>query len=256
MPRIARVVIPECPHHLIQRGNRRLKVFFSDEDKAFYLTLLRRQIVKHGISIWAFCLMDNHVHLIAVPRNKDSFARGIGIVHMKYTHVINTREDWKGYLWQGRFITYPLDEAYLFSGVRYVERNPVRANIVKKAEDYPWSSAYAHVHGEGHPLLSPCPLEKRIRDWSAYLGQEDEIEEVKKFIEHEHTGRPLGSSDFVKRLEELTGRILSPKRRGRKKSENSIVSPNSTPDEDVGGAERVRSEEDLGTGLEGDGERP
>jgi len=225
MPRIARVVIPNCPHHVIQRGNRRLKVFFSDDDKAFYLTLIRRQIEKHGISIWAFCLMDNHVHYAAVPSNKESFARGFGGAHMKYTHIINTREDWKGYLWQGRFITYPLDPAYLYSAVRYIERNPVRAGMVKRAEDYPWSSAYAHTHGEPHPLLTPCPLEKQILDWPAYLGEEDDEEEIKKLVEHEHTGRPLGSPDFVKDLEALTGRVLAPKRRGRKKSENSIVSP-------------------------------
>ena len=92
MPRFARVVVPGCPHHLIQRGNRRQRVFFSDEDRALLLTLLNREAKKHGISIWAFCLMENHVDLIAVPRNKDSFARGFGEVHRRYTLVINTRE--------------------------------------------------------------------------------------------------------------------------------------------------------------------
>ena len=226
MPRIARVVIPGCPHHLIQRGNRRLRVFFSDEDKAFYLTLLNRQIEKHGISVWAFCLMDNHVHIIAVPKAKDSFALGIGEAHRKYTNVINTRQDWKGYLWQGRFITYPLDDGHLYSAVRYVERNPVRAGVVCVAESYAWSSAWAHVNKENHPLLSPCPLEKGISDWSAYLKLEDRPEDIRKLIAHEHTGRPLGSEDFVRKLEELTGRVLAPRKRGRKKSEIGIVSPN------------------------------
>ena len=225
MARFARVVIPGCPHHLIQRGNRRLRVFFSDEDKAFYLTLLKRHAEKHGIDVWAFCLMENHVHIIAVPKTKESFARGIGEAHRKYTSVINTREDWKGYLWQGRFITYPLDEHHLYAAVRYVERNPVRAGIVSAAEEYDWSSAYAHVRKVAHPLLSPFPLENTIPDWAAYLGQGDDPEDVKRFVEHEHTGRPLGSEDFVKRLETLTGRVLAPKQRGRKKSENGIVSP-------------------------------
>jgi putative transposase len=226
MPRIARVVIPGCPHHVIQRGNRRLRVFFSEEDKAFYLNLLRRQIAKHGIALWAFCLMDNHVHAVAVPESKESLARGFGETHMKYTHVINTREDWKGYLWQGRFITYPLDGPYLRRVIRYIERNPVRARIVEMAEEYEWSSAGAHVAKVPHPLLTPCPLENEIKDWSSYLKEEDSEDDIKKFAEHEHTGRPLGSADFVKRLEALTGRVLAPKRRGRKKSENSIVSPN------------------------------
>ncbi len=225
MPRIARVVIPGCPHHLIQRGNRRLRVFFSDEDKAFYLTLLKRQLDKRGIELWAYCLMENHVHCIAVPKTEQSFALGIGEAHRQYTNVINTRENWKGYLWQGRFISYPLDEGHLFRAVRYVERNPVRAGIVPVADAYEWSSARSHVRQEPHPLLSACHLEKTIPNWSVYLGQADSPEDMKKFDQHEHTGRPLGSEDFVKRLEELTGRVLAPKRRGRKKSENGIVSP-------------------------------
>jgi len=217
MARFARVVVPGCPHHLIQRGNRRQRVFFSDEDRAFYLILLKRQIEKFGIALWAFCLMENHVHMIAVPRGKDGFARAIGEVHRKFTSVINTREDWKGYLWQGRFITYPLSEDHLFAAVRYVERNPVRAGLVKTAEEYEWSSARAHVRKEPHPLLTACPLDAVIADWSAYLGQPDRPEDVEKFVRHGQTGRPLGDTDFPKRLETLTGRILVPRKKGRKK---------------------------------------
>jgi putative transposase len=217
MARFARVVVPGCPHHLIQRGNRRQRVFFSDEDRAFYLILLKRQIEKFGIVLWAFCLMENHLHLIAVPRGKDGFARAIGEVHRKYTSVINTREDWKGYLWQGRFISYPLSDDHLFAAVRYVERNPVRAGIVRAAEDYEWSSARAHVRKEPHPLLTNCPLEAVITDWSAYLRQGDRAEDIAKLVRHGQTGRPLGSEDFLRRLEALTGHVLLPKKRGRPK---------------------------------------
>jgi REP-associated tyrosine transposase len=217
MARFARVVVPGVPHHLIQRGNRRQRVFFSDEDRAFYLILLKRLTEKFGISLWAFCLMDNHVHLIAVPRGKESFARAIGEVHRKFTNVINTREDWKGYLWQGRFISYPLSDAHLYAGVRYVERNPVRAGLVQAAEDYEWSSARAHVRKEPNPLLTACSLENVITDWAAYLRQGDHPQDIERFVRHGQTGRPLGDEDFLKRLEGLTGRILVPKRRGRKK---------------------------------------
>jgi len=213
--RIARVIIPGCPHHLIQRGNRRQKVFFCDEDKAFYLTLLGRLAHQCGISIWAYCLMDNHVHLVAAPQAVDSFSRGLGEAHRRYTVVVNTREGWRGYLWQGRYLSYPLDETYCYAAVRYVERNPVRAGLVKLAEAYEWSSARAHVRREGHPLLAPFPLQRAIPDWSAYLGQEESADEIEEFRRHERTGRPLGSEDSIKRMETLTGRILAPKNMGR-----------------------------------------
>jgi len=217
MPRFARVVVPGCPHHLIQRGNRRQQAFFSDEDRAFFLNLLGWAAPMFGISIWAFCLMDNHVHLIAVPESKDSFARGFGEVQRKYTLVINTRENWKGFLWQGRFISYPLDEGHCYAAIRYVERNPVRAGLVKRAETYPWSSARAHILGRAHPLLSPFPLQRSIQDWSAYLNQTDRADEIEKLQRHERTGRPLGNEEFIKRLEELTGRVLALRPKGRHK---------------------------------------
>ncbi len=215
MPRIARVIVPGCPHHLIQRGNRRQRVFFSEEDKAFYLILLGRLARLCGISIWAYCLMENHVHLVAVPKAEDSFARGIGELHRRYTLVINTREGWRGFLWQGRFLSYPLDETYCYSAVRYVERNPVRAGLVARAEMYEWSSARAHVRRETHPLLAPFPLQKAIPDWSAYLGQKESANEIDEFRQHERTGRPLGNNEFVRRLEALTGRVLVPRPKGR-----------------------------------------
>jgi REP-associated tyrosine transposase len=215
LTRLRRLIIPGCPHHLVQRGNRRQRVFFSDEDKAFFLILLGRQAAKHGIMIWAFCLMDNHLHLVAVPPRTESFARGLGEVLRRYSLVINTREGWTGFLWQGRFSSYPLDEAHGYSAIRYVERNPVRAGLVGRAEDYEWSSARAHVRKEHHPLLTPSPFESSVGDWARYLRQKDDPEHVKEFVDREKTGRPLGNDDFIKRLERLSGRILTPGPRGR-----------------------------------------
>ena len=215
MPKIPRVVIPGCPHHVVQRGNRRLRVFFSDDDKGVYLELIRRHALKCGLSIWAYCLMDNHVHLVIIPKEKDSLARGLGEAHRKYTSLINIRENWRGYLWQGRFLSYPMDGGHLFAAIRYIERNPVRARLVARAEQYKWSSAPAHVLKSQDKLLSPCPLMREITDWAAYLGQTDEDAEVRKLVAHERTGRPLGDKAFVRKLEALTGRTLAPKKRGR-----------------------------------------
>lgn len=236
MSRIARVVIPGCPHHIIQRGNRRLKVFFSEDDKELYLELIRRHALKCRLAIWAYCLMDNHVHMVMVPREKDSLARVLGEAHRKYTSFINIRKNWKGYLWQGRFISYPMDSGHLFAAIRYIERNPVRARIVASAELYKWSSAPAHVLKAGDSILSPCPLTDEIKDWANYLGQKDDQAEVKELISHQRTGRPLGDTAFVKKIEALTGRILSPQKRGRpekwdRKAASDLIKTTNSPGE-------------------------
>ena len=124
MARIARVVIPNYPHHVIQRGNRNQDVFFSDKDKQAYIDILHEHASRAGVAFWAYCLMDNHVHLIAVPDHENSLARGIGEAHRKYTRMVNFREGWRGYLWQGRFNSYVMDERHLYAAIRYVERNP------------------------------------------------------------------------------------------------------------------------------------
>ncbi len=216
MARIARIVVPHHPHHVIQRGNRRQRVFFCDLDKSIYLHLLRKHSEEAGIRYWAYCLMDNHVHLIAVPENEKSLSRGIGEAHRKYTLFVNSREHWRGYLWHGRFMSYPLDEKYLYAAVRYVERNPVRAGLVPNAENYAWSSARSHVFGEEDPLISDSLMLPDRGDWPAYLRQEDDQSDTLSFRRHAHTGRPLGDDRFLSKLERLTGRILIKKRPGRK----------------------------------------
>ncbi|MGC8745758.1 MAG: transposase [Candidatus Saccharicenans sp.] len=215
MPRIARLVIPGLPHHIIQRGNRRQIVFFGDEDKALYLKILRFQASQAKLKIWGYCLMDNHVHLIAVPETADGLAKAISELHRKYTWHINVRNNWRGHLWQGRFISYPMDETYLYSCARYIERNPVRAGLVSKAEDYPWSSARAHIFGIKDPVLSSIPLARQIGDWRAYLRQQERDEDIEAFRKNQGNGLPLGSEEFINRLENLTGICLRPRPRGR-----------------------------------------
>lgn len=216
MSRIARVVVPGSPHHVIQRGNRRQKVFFSDEDKSQYLLMMMREAKKESVSFLAYCLMDNHVHLIVVPETKAGMARAIGESHRKFTRMINFREGWRGYLWQGRFSSFPLDSQHLYHAVRYVERNPVRAGIVRRAEDYKWSSARAHVERKKDPMLIDFSLTEEIKDWSMYLREQDEEEKLLKFRKHIETGRPLGDKNFIRKLEGLLGRILHKQKPGPK----------------------------------------
>jgi len=216
MARLARVVIPGVPHHIVQRGNRRQKVFFNEADRVEYLKILRRQSFDFGLKIWAYCLMDNHVHMIVVPEKEESLARGIGETNRLYTRRIHFREGWKGYLWQGRFGSYPLDEMHLYNAVRYVERNPVRARIVKAATEYRWSSARSHKEKIKDELLDEFYLINEIHDWNAYLEQREDEEDLAIFRSHEKTGRPLGGVDFIRRLERVSGRILQKRKPGPK----------------------------------------
>jgi putative transposase len=191
MARTARLVIPGAPHHVVQRGNRRQAVFFRDGDREFYLQLLAEQGRKFGLRYWAYCLMTNHVHLIAVPQAEWSLAAAIGEAHRRYTLHVNLREKWTGYLWQGRFSSYPMDEKHLYQAVRYVEMNPVRAGIVERATDYLWSSAKAHVARLADPLIERGYLEREITDWEGYLNQGEAREQNLDFERHLGTGRLL-----------------------------------------------------------------
>ena len=148
MPRIARLCTEGYPHHITQRGNNKDTVFFNDEDRRFYLEVLHRYKNKYGMNILAYCLMGNHVHVLAVPEMQTSLARSMGGTNLLYTQYINRKYKRSGRLWQNRFFSTIVDEeSYLWAVARYIEQNPVRAKLVKKAEDYPWSSARAHVLG-------------------------------------------------------------------------------------------------------------
>ncbi len=214
MARIARIVVPGFPHHVIQRGNRRQLVFFSDEDRRTYLNLLTENARKEGITLWAYCLMDNHVHFVAVPREESSLAKGFGLTHRKYSRHINFREDWRGYLWQGRFQSFPLNIQYLYAAIRYVERNPIRASIVRKPEEYAWSSARAHIKKVSDPLISDFFLTSEINDWAGFLSEEDNEKQNETFRLHSRTGRPLGDDAFLEKLEKMTGMVLKKQRPG------------------------------------------
>ena len=119
-----------------------------------YLAWLKEYCHKHHVSILAYCLMTNHTHLIVVPKKADALQKAFKPLHMRYAQYMNRQKGWSGHLWQGRFFSSALDADYLQACVRYVELNPVRAGLVKKAEDYPWSSAAVHCGLEHNALLN------------------------------------------------------------------------------------------------------
>ncbi len=215
MARLARVVAPGCPHHVTQRGNRRLETFFSEADYRTYIGLLAESCAKTATEVWAYCLMPNHVHLILVPSHPDGLRAALGEAHRRYTRRINRREDWRGHLWQERFHSFPLDQPHLAAAVRYVERNPVRAGLAKRPEDWVWSSARAHLDGRDDGLVRVGPLLERYPDWRDYLSDEVDAAALKALRQHGRSGRPLGSERFVARLETELGRPIGSGRRGR-----------------------------------------
>lgn len=210
MPRIARLVVPEIPHHVTQRGNRCQRTFFGEEDYARYLKLLRYWCGRAGTRVWAWCLMPNHVHLILVPQRMDGLAGAMAPVHQRYTWGINQREGWRGRLWQDRFGSAPMDEDHLHACFRYVELNPVRAGLVERPEQWRWSSSRAHLGVAGDGITEVESGHERIPDWRALLDSGLRASERSALRAGERTGRPLGGLAFIDRLSAIVGRPLRP----------------------------------------------
>ena len=220
MPRLARVVIPNCAHHVTQRGNHRRTVFCSDSERIFYLKLLQQRFSRNKIQVLGFVLMGNHVHHILVPKTSEALARAIGRLHYDFARWQHLQRNLLGHFWQNRFFSCPMDEDHLWEALRYVELNPVRAGLVEHAWDWPWSSAETHC--SGHDDIGFLNLElwsKRFTadQWKAFLEEGlQKSEKLNQLRLATQTGRPLGDKDFIARLEEITGRLLKPKKPGPK----------------------------------------
>ena len=223
MPRLARTVIAEVPHHITQRGNRREDVFFADEDYQAYLEWLQYYSQQHHLEILAYCLMTNHIHLVAVPNTENSLQQVLKPLHMRYAQRINRQKRWKGHFWQGRYFSAPLDEPYMWAAIRYVERNPVRARMVRKAEHYSWSSAASHCGIKDDGVLSNKTKWKKLTDhvddWSAWLAEGDAPDELAVIRRNIDKGLPCGTDRFIRKLEKMIGRSLQFRPQGRPKQE-------------------------------------
>lgn len=215
MARLARFVLPGTPHHVTQRGNGRQQTFFSDEDYAAYRDLLGLHCAAHGVAVWSWVLMPNHVHLILVPEHADALRAALSKVHRAYAGRIHTRERRTGHFWQGRFGCVAMDEPHLLAALRYVALNPVRARLVQRARDWRWSSVHAlldPVRGDG--LTDTGPVLERVPDFAALLAGGEEEALSTALRRSESTGRPLGDSAFLDRVETVLGRNPRPARRG------------------------------------------
>lgn len=211
---MARVVVPGYPHHVTQRGSRRQRTFFGDADYLNYLELLSEFKATAGVDIWAYCLMPNHVHVVAVPQQEQGLAKLFGVTHHRYALRVNAEQGWRGHLWQARFSSFVMDEAHLLAVVRYIELNPVRAGLCARAEDWRWSSVHAHLNAVNDDLVDISPMHERISDWRGYLLEKDEPGILDNIRALTKTGRPAGDDKFIAELEAATGRRLRRRKPG------------------------------------------
>lgn len=226
MSRLARIVVPGCPHHVTQRGNRREPIFFEPGDQEIYRDLLAEHCQKASVAVWAYCLMPNHVHLIVTPSDKTSLARALGDAHRRYTTFINARAGWHGHLFQRRFASVAMDDAHLIAAVRYVSLNPVRARLVAHAQDWPWSSVRAHLAGQDDALATVAPVLSRALDFAALIAPDAKDEQVfLRLRAAEGTGRPLGNAEFIAGLERILGRPIAKRAPGRKRKDSNLDTP-------------------------------
>jgi putative transposase len=196
-------------------------VFFCDDDYQAYTELMADWCGQCEVRVLSYCLMPNHVHLILVPSTEEGLARTVGEAHRRYTRRVNFREGWRGHLWQGRFASFVMDEPYLPAATRSIERNPVKAGLVDRAEDWPWSSAACHVDGRRSDPLAEKQWLRELTDgwtcrWREYLAEPTDAELARELSSHESTGRPLGERSFVQRIGDLLGRDLLPGKPGPK----------------------------------------
>ncbi len=216
MPRIARVVVPGTPHHITQRGNRRQTTFFHEADYDRYIDLMAKWTHIFHVEIWAYCLMPNHIHLIAVPPSRSALTSAVAEAHRRYSLFINSRENWRGHLWQGRYASYPMDEPHVFRCARYIEMNPVRSGLVKRPDQWKYSSARAHIFGTDDKLVKTRPLLQMAPQWLSFLL--DDTDEDIRFRQNETTGRPMGTSGFISTIETILNRKLTKQKPGPRRS--------------------------------------
>jgi len=206
------------PHHVTQRGNRRQLIFLSRGDESAYLTLLRDCATRYNIETIAYCLMPNHVHLVVIPSCSAGLHLALKSAHGRYAQRINRIKNQTGHFWQGRYFSSPLDADYFLNAVRYVELNPVRAGLVKEAEDYRWSSAAFHCGLRSDPIVkaqAQTRLLAGITNWSRWLADGISGDSVVTLRRHGSQNLPCGSSQFIAALEQSAGRKLRYRSPGR-----------------------------------------
>ena len=217
MARLSRITVPDLPHHVTQRGNRQQVLFAEPGDYALYRDLLAERLKHNGVVCWGYCLMPDQLHLILAPPDTITLSRAVGEAHRRYTAFVNARARLTGHLFQGRFACVVMDDAHCLNALRYLAFNPVRAGLAARPQDWPWSSAAAHLAGRDDALVSVAPALQCAPRFADLLDLPlAEQMALEGFETKSANGRPLGPPEFVAMVESKLGRSLQPGRPGRK----------------------------------------
>jgi putative transposase len=217
MPRIARIVGHGYPHHVVQRGNNKDNVFLDDNDFKAYLELVEKYSEKSESSVLSYCLMTNHSHLLLKPMKGNSLAKMMQGISLCYTQYFNRRYSRTGRLWECRYHSSIIEEdAYLWAVSRYIERNPVRAGMIEKPEDYKYSSGAAHLLGEDSSIIKEAIFEDKERgQYVKFMNDSAGDEQAEDIRRKTRLGHPLGSTEFIEKISKKVGRDLTFRPKGR-----------------------------------------
>ena len=229
MPRKARIVVPNTPHHIVQRGHNKQVVFVSDDDYQYYLENVFEWKEQLNCKVYAWCLMTNHIHFIINPGDEmDNLGKLMKRLAGKQTRYVNRLEKRTGSLWEGRYKSSPIEtDTYLLACCRYVELNPVRATMVEKPEDYCWSSYQQKIglKEQNNVDKDACYLslgdtqEQRIARYKQWVESDVSEQEIKSIREAMQHGHPTGSQFFTESIEKKLGVRLSLNKPGRPKKD-------------------------------------
>jgi putative transposase len=194
MPRMARVVLPGYPHHIVQRGHNRQVVFAQPNDYIYYLDTLQKWKSEYSVRVYAYCLMTNHIHLILESDNAAAIGQLMKRLAGRQTRYVNRQESRSGTLWEGRYKSSPIDtDNYLLACCRYLELNPVRARMVSIPEDYRWSSYHCHAYGYTDPVVTihrhyqalakdDHARQKRYRGWFRQRLSDEQLSAIRSGV--------------------------------------------------------------------------
>lgn len=224
MPRKPRFFIPDIPVHAIARGNNKESVFIDEDDKNKYLEYLLESSLRYEVSVHAYVLMDNHIHLLISCPIAENFSKFMQHIGRRYVPYFNRKYSKTGTLWEGRFKASLVDdERYLLTCYQYIELNPVRAFLVDEPCDYQWSSYHVNALGAESEIIKPHPIylkianttQKRLLHYQDLLNQPQSEQIIKEVRSSVQTGTPLGTEKFKNEIEQRLSCSIGKMKRGR-----------------------------------------